>query len=155
MKSKLLNCAACTLVLSTVSPNRSEPQHAESATRPGNVVAQGTLVCLDRDLAETACSTKNTAYGLKTEEARIYPLKNHENVNALFVEKRLKSPRFQLTLRHEPGSQLYALVRSQFIRDGKLYDFHYFCDVCNITTYAPGLCMCCREETEYRESPAQ
>ena len=119
-----------------------------------NKVVEGTLVCLDKDLKEVACRAKNEIYGLKAADGQLYPLKADENVEALHVEKRLRTRNFRLTLRQEPDSRLYALVKSQFFRDGRLYDFHYFCEVCNITTHAPGLCMCCREETEYRESPA-
>jgi hypothetical protein len=119
-----------------------------------NKVVEGTLVCLDKDLKEVACSAKNEIYALKAADGQLYPLEAHENVEALYVEKKLRTRNFRLTLRQEPNSRFYALVKSQFFRDGRLYDFHYFCEVCNITTHAPGLCMCCRQETEYRESPA-
>ena len=120
-----------------------------------NLVIQGTLVCLDKGLRETPCGVKNAAFGLKTAEGQRYPLLNQENVQALFVEKRLGTREFRLTLKKEPNSPFYNLVKSQLVRNGKLYDFHYFCEVCTITTYAPGLCMCCRQETEYLESPAK
>ena len=32
-------------------------------------------------------------------------------------------------------------------RDGKRLRVTYWCDVCAIRTYTPGLCWCCREET--------
>jgi len=68
------------------------------------------------------------------------------------VEKRLQTREFRLTLRKEEASSpWFELVKAQFIRGGKVYDFYYFCEVCNITTHAPGICLCCREPTEYRE----
>lgn len=33
-------------------------------------------------------------------------------------------------------------------RDGKRLRVTYWCDVCAIRTYSPGICWCCREETE-------
>lgn len=33
-------------------------------------------------------------------------------------------------------------------REGKRLRVTYWCDVCAIRTYTPGLCWCCREETE-------
>jgi hypothetical protein len=120
-----------------------------------NLVVTGTLVCLDNSSKETTCGAKPEALGLKATDGRIYPLKKHENVEALFIEKRLQTREFRLTLRRQPDSEAFELVKAQLIRGGKLYNFHYFCDVCNITTYAPGPCMCCREETEYREEPAE
>jgi len=121
-----------------------------------NVVVTGLLVCLDESLKETACGTAHQALGLKAAGGKIYPLKRHENVDALSVEKRLRTREFKLTLRKDEGaSPWFELVKSQFIRGGKVYNFHYFCEVCNITTHAPGICLCCREETEYQESLAQ
>jgi hypothetical protein len=121
-----------------------------------NLVVSGLLVCLDGSFKEKACSTAAETLGLKAAGGKIYPLKKHENVDALFVEKRLQTREFKLTLRKEEASSpWYELVNSQFIRGGKVYDFYYFCDVCNITTHAPGICLCCREQTEYREHLAE
>lgn len=121
-----------------------------------NLVVTGLLVCLDGAFKETACGTAPETLGLKAAGAKIYPLKKHENVDALFAEKRLQTREFRLTLRKdEASSPWFELVKSQLIRGGKVYDFHYFCDVCNITTHAPGICLCCRQETEYQERLAQ
>jgi len=40
------------------------------------------------------------------------------------------------------------------VKDGALHHLHYRCDVCNITTYAPGPCWCCGAPFELREGPA-
>lgn len=128
----------------------------QPVTEAANLVVTGLLVCLDGSFKETACSTAPETLGLKAAAGgTIYPLKKHENVNALFVEKRLQTREFRLTLRKDEASPWFELVKSQFIRGGKVYDFHYFCEICNITTHAPGICLCCREETEYRERLAQ
>jgi hypothetical protein len=78
-----------------------------------------------------------------------------KSVETLNVEKRLQTREFQLTLRQANNSPLYEIIKSQLIRKGKVYDFYYFCEVCNITTYSPGRCMCCQQETEYREKLAE
>jgi hypothetical protein len=150
--SKVYLCLA--LVLGGVSAGLAfeKPPLPEAA----NLEIAGVLVCLDGTLKETACSTTPEILGLKTTAGKIYPLKKHENVEALFVEKRLQTREFRLTLRKaEPPSPWFELVKAQFIRGGKTYDFHYFCEVCNITTHAPGICLCCREPTEYRERLAE
>jgi hypothetical protein len=152
-----LNCSLTCFMIFWAIVLQSPFSQAQKSLGPAdndNKVVEGTLVCLGKDLKEVACGRTNQIYGLKTDGGQLYPLKAHENVEALHVEKRLRTRHFRLTLRQEPDSRFYALVKSQFFRDGQLYDFHYFCEVCNITTHAPGLCLCCREETEYRESPA-
>lgn len=32
-------------------------------------------------------------------------------------------------------------------KDGKRYRVTYYCDVCAIRSYTPGLCVCCQQET--------
>ena len=39
------------------------------------------------------------------------------------------------------------------LHHGKLYDLHYFCDICSIDQAEPGPCMCCREEVRLIEEP--
>ncbi|MBX9601485.1 MAG: hypothetical protein K2X35_10785 [Bryobacteraceae bacterium] len=46
---------------------------------------------------------------------------------------------FQVEPIHIPALFLY--------RDGKRLRVSYWCDVCYIRTWAPGLCWCCRKET--------
>ena len=60
--------------------------------------------------------------------------------------------RFQITARLHSGDQL-EIIKVQSVKEGKLYDIHYYCDVCSITAYVPGLCPCCRNELEFRETP--
>jgi len=147
-------CLFLALVFCQVSAGfaRERPPLAEAA----NLQIAGVLVCLDGTLKETACGATPEILGLKAAGGKIYPLKKHENVDALSAEKRLQTREFRLTLRKdEASSPWFELVKSQFIRGGKTYDFHYFCEVCNITTHAPGICLCCREPTEYQERLAE
>lgn len=129
---------------------------AAEARKPAeaSLVVNGTLVCLDVASKETACQGKPSTFGLRASHGELYPLKKHENVEALYHEKRLLTREFRLTLRRDAASKAFEMVKAQLVRDGRVYDFHYFCEVCNITTHAPGLCMCCREETDYRETSA-
>ncbi len=119
----------------------------------GNLVVRGSLVCLNSEGREAACSGKEDSCGLKDAAGKVYALRSDQSLETLRTEPRIQSKDFQLTLRRIQNSSLYEIIKSRFFRDGKLYDFFYFCDVCNITTYHPGLCMCCRQETEYRENP--
>ena len=40
------------------------------------------------------------------------------------------------------------------LREGKALMITYWCEVCSIRTYAPGICVCCQDETalDLRES---
>jgi hypothetical protein len=130
------------------------PDNDLSASQ-SNLVVRGTLVCVGKESKEVPCTGKGNALGLKAANGQIYLLKSDKLAETLVEEKRLRSKDFQLTLRKSGDSDSLEIVKSQFFRDGKLYDFYYFCDVCNITTHTAGLCMCCRQETEYREKLAE
>jgi hypothetical protein len=121
----------------------------------GNLVVKGTLVCIGKQSKEVPCAGTGNTLGLRAATGQIYLLKNDKSSETLLDEKRLRSRDFQLTLKKSADSDSYEIVKSQFFRDGKLYDFYYFCDICNITTHTPGLCMCCRQETEYHEKLAE
>ena len=120
-----------------------------------NLVVNGHLVCLGADLKETSCQDAPTRLALKADAGRLFPLAAGDLADTLLQEKRLRTRQFRLTLRSLDGGNTYQIVKTQLIRAGKVYDFHYFCEICNITTYAPGPCMCCRAPTEYREAPAK
>jgi hypothetical protein len=119
------------------------------------VVVRGELICLDKGFKEIRCSPGGNTYGLKADDGKIYPLKMDKSVETLNVEKRLQTREFQLTLRQMDNSPVYEIIKSQFVRRGKVYNFYYYCEVCNITTYSPGRCMCCQQETEYHEKLAE
>ena len=130
--------------------------HSQAATSgDNNLVVSGRLVCLGPDLQETSCEGAGTRLALRAAAGQRYPLAAGEAANTLLQEKRLKTREFRLTLRTLDGGKTFHIVKSQLIRAGTVYDFHYFCEICNITTYAPGPCMCCRAPTEYREAPAK
>ena len=45
-------------------------------------------------------------------------------------------------------------VRALFtIKDGERFKVTYYCEICHITSYRPGMCMCCQEDVELREVP--
>ena len=130
--------------------SRTVPAQSIESVR-GNIVVRGSLICVNPEGREIPCTGKEDSFGLKDSAGKAYALKSDKSLETLRTEPRIRSKDFQLTLRPLHNSSLYEIIKSSFFRDGKLYDFYYYCEVCNITTYHPGLCMCCRQETEYRE----
>ena len=40
-------------------------------------------------------------------------------------------------------------TKAMFVyKDGKKSRITYWCDLCSIRTYTPGICMCCQQETQ-------
>jgi hypothetical protein len=126
-----------------------------AASGDRNLVVSGRLVCLGADLKEASCEDAPARLALESDTGRLHALAAGDAANTLLQEKRLQTRQFRLTLRSLDGGKTFQIVKTQLIRGGKVYDFHYFCEICNITTYTPGPCMCCRAPTEYREAPAE
>lgn len=60
----------------------------------------------------------------------------------------------ELVVRARPtASDELETVKVRSIRDGRLHDLDYFCEVCNIVAYAPGPCVCCGRPMALRETP--
>ncbi len=130
--------------------------HSGPATsQDENLVASGRLACLGANLKETSCQDAPARLALKADTGQLHVLAAGDAADTLLREKRLRTRQFRLTLRSLDGGKTFQIVKTRLIRAGKVYDFHYFCEICNITTYAPGPCMCCRAPTEYREAPAE
>lgn len=147
--ARLVSSGILGLFFQLGTPGTTAGQSLETTLE--NVVVRGSLVCVNPESHEVPCTGKEDAFGLKDAAGKTYALKSGKSLETLRTEPRIRSKDFQLTLRQIKNSFLYEIVKSRFFRDGKLYDFYYYCEVCNITTYHPGLCMCCRQETEYRE----
>ena len=120
-----------------------------------NLVVSGRLACLGTNLKETSCRDAPARLALKADTGQLHILAAGDAASTLLQEKRLQTRQFRLTLRSLDSGKTFQIVKTQLIRGGKVYDFHYFCEICNITTYTPGPCMCCRAPTEYREAPAE
>ena len=118
-----------------------------------NLLVRGRSFCFGSKLNQVPCAEKYSKIGLKDSSGQLYFLNSGESAKTLVKEKKLKTRDFQLILSKENLDNTYEIVKAQLLRNNKIYDFYYFCEVCNITTYTPSACMCCRAPTEYKESP--
>ena len=123
----------------------------------GPVAVRGRIVCLDeaghRLNGDGDCSDSPSAFGLVGSDGKFYTFLPEDAETAVFTDRRVRQRELQITARLHPQDRL-EIIKVQSIKEGKLYDICYFCEVCNITAYAPGLCSCCREDMEFRETPA-
>lgn len=51
------------------------------------------------------------------------------------------------------GDGSFEVEKLYTIRNGKLYQVRYYCEVCNIEALEPGNCVCCQQPTELQEIP--
>lgn len=119
-------------------------------------VIRGRAVCLDAAGHEVGsvfgCPETGSRFGFASKDGRLYKFLPADTMTPVFTDTRVRQRELQITARLHTGDQL-EIIKVQSVKDGKLYDIFYYCDVCSITAYTPGLCPCCRNELEFREKP--
>ncbi|HKP11985.1 MAG TPA: hypothetical protein VJZ91_07740 [Blastocatellia bacterium] len=132
-------------------------QQPEAAGKPALVVLRGRVACLDasgkRLDAMSGCDGPGVRYALSDRDGKLHEFSSTDTGAAVFTDMRVRQRDLQVTAQLTAKGRL-EVVRVQSVHEGKLYDLYYFCELCNIRAYAPGLCPCCRNEMEFRETPA-
>lgn len=107
---------------------------------PGSVAVRGMLEAPD---AESAA--------LRLSDGSLVHLHGDEQTEKVLHDDRLKGLDFEVVGRRGADGSLTALpihLAALFVYEkGKRLRVTYYCDVCAIRTYSPGICMCCRQET--------
>ncbi|MBK5294403.1 MAG: hypothetical protein JJE04_22325 [Acidobacteriia bacterium] len=88
---------------------------------------------------------------LATSDGRLIGLSGDSPTMQVLNDKRLAGVDFEVVGRFQ-GTDRFLVdpihKKSMFVhKQGKPLMISYWCDVCAIRTYAPGICMCCQEET--------
>lgn len=116
------------------------------------VELRGRSVCLDETGQGQACAPGDRWFGLQTPEGSLHRFLPADPLAAIFQDARVRDREVVVRARLRPDGAA-EIIKVYSVRQGRLHDVHYFCDVCNITAYAPGLCPCCRKEMDLREDP--
>jgi rubrerythrin len=122
------------------------------------VVVRGHVACLDesgqRLQADFDSNQIAPVYELLTNDGKHYKFSPDDLIVPIFTESRVRKMELQITaLLHEKN--VLELIKVLAVKEGKLYDIYYFCELCNITAYAPGACPCCFEPLVFIEKPAK
>lgn len=119
------------------------------------VIVRGRAVCLDAAGKPVdslfACAETNPRFGFASRDGKLYRFSETDSMITVFTDSRVRERELQITARLRETDQL-EIIKVQSLKDAKLYDIYYFCEVCNIRAYTPGLCPCCRNELEFRET---
>jgi hypothetical protein len=89
---------------------------------------------------------------LKQASGRVTRLRGDEETKLVLDDPRLEGMDFE-ALGRAKGPEEFEIgpihERNMWVhRDGKRLMVTYWCPICYIRTYSPGLCMCCREDTK-------
>lgn len=96
-----------------------------------------------------------TSLVLVADDGRIYPLVKDAGSRMFHKDARLRNRPMALTGQLAKGSELLQVVSVRSVKNGRLHDVFYWCDVCAIKTFEAGVCDCCGAPMELRETPAK
>ncbi len=147
---------SCILAVAFVPAAAAEkkPDLPKEETFRGRVVSVATVLKrLDIDLDPDAA-----AYwlALETEDGKVFPLIKDAGGRTFYHDKRLIGRAVQIRGRTIPGAQLMQVLQVFTLKDGKVHEAFYWCEVCAIKRYAleqHGKCDCCGAPMDFREVP--
>jgi hypothetical protein len=87
---------------------------------------------------------------LQLKDGKLIQLTGGEDTMGVLKDKRLAGVDFEAVGTESAGIFTVNPIhkRAMFVhKDGKRLSVTYWCTVCAIRTYTPGLCWCCRAET--------
>ena len=95
-------------------------------------------------------ATSKTNPELNTGDGRRIPLTGDAPTIGVLGDDRLQGVDFEAA--GTPGEKFQIdpiHTKAMFVhKDGKKLMITYWCDVCYIRTYTPGICWCCQKETD-------
>jgi len=148
----VITLSVALLLLPLSSPAAADPVQNEASTL---AVIRGRIICLDAAgrVIESpfGCNESNHHFGLAGRDGKLYNFSPTDAMAAMFTDIRVQQRELQVSGRLSSGNHL-EVIKVQSIKEGRLYDIFYFCEVCNIKAFAPGLCPCCRNDLEFREA---
>ncbi len=120
------------------------------------VTLKGRIVCLSSSdpsgSQEVECGSEGL-FALSTPEGKVYRFLTEDAKTAMFLDPRVRQRLLQIRGRLTSTNAL-EIIKIQSIREGRLHDLYYRCEVCHITAFDPGPCWCCQDDFEFRETPA-
>ena len=135
------------------------PGNAPAPAAPLPVELRGRVVCLAEEMQrhhQAPVPAKHEhLYGFKTADGKLYTLLRTRDSEALFIDARLSDRELLLKGRVFPNSQLFEPQVLREVRDGKVLDLFYWCDICSIQMPAPLPCDCCQGPVRLIERPAK
>jgi hypothetical protein len=118
----------------------------------GSVDVRGRIACLDEAGRRQDCGAGPTRFALEDRQGRLHPFLAADTLAGIFKDRRVRDRDLVVRARPAEGGAL-EIIKVFTVKDGTLYDVHYFCEICHIAAYVPGPCPCCGRDMELRETP--
>lgn len=99
-------------------------------------------------------SADDKTLALVGDDGKTYPLYADKAAETFVLDKKLQNRPMRLTARLLPDGKLQVVNIHSYLK-GRLHDVYYWCDICTIKGYHAGICDCCGDPMEFRETPAK
>ena len=100
------------------------------------------------------CRPEGNRFALQSADGSLHSFAPNDPLAPVFDDVRIRQQ--EVVLKVRPRADGTAdLIKVYSVKHGKLHDVRYFCEVCNVTAFVPGLCSCCRAEMELKETPVE
>ena len=88
---------------------------------------------------------------LVTDDGKTYPLIKDGGSRLFFTDPMMLNRPVKLTARLVADGKLLQVFQIRTVKEGKLYEPFYWCDICVIKRFAKHDCECCGAPMEFRE----
>jgi len=160
MKSGSLIVSLLAAIITPLIGGERTPAPKSGPNSAATLELRGKMVCLSEEMRRLYGANVQEKhqhdYGFKTENGAFYSLVRTPMSEALLTDTNLHSKVLLLRGRAFPKTQLLEVTGNlHSLRDGKVNELYYYCDICSIKSSAPGSCMCCREPVHLVEEPVK
>ena len=90
---------------------------------------------------------------LLADDGRVYPLLPTETARFFYQDEQMQRRPMELGVRLDDRSQTIDLIDVHSVKDGRLNEIYYWCEICAIKRYQKKTCECCQGPVEVREHP--
>jgi hypothetical protein len=92
---------------------------------------------------------------LVTKDGKVFPLIRDDGAQMFYKDVSLQKRPMRLTGKLFADTHLLQVLSVNSLRNGKLHEVYYWCDICSIRRTAPGKCECCGGPMMLREEPVK
>jgi hypothetical protein len=154
--SWLLMFAGClvlsgALVMLTRADQPDKGQNNKPAFYTGQVVPIKDLV--EKAGSKLDADAEPTWLALVTKTGDIYPLIKDDGSRMFFKDAALLKRPMRLTGKLLPKSTLLQVLEVHSLKNGKLHEVYYWCDICSIRRFEKNICDCCGGPMVLHEDP--
>lgn len=144
----------------TPAPRPASAPATDGSDAPGYRVEsiRGRLVwlaaALERRYGVESDPESPAIVALETQDGTLEPIVRDARGRGFYKDPRLFEREWELVVGRFPGSPFVKVIRTYVWRDGKRFEFDYWCDICAIPMFELKECECCQGPIRFRERPA-